>query len=235
MTALHYVGRELDLFAHASNWKRYWSSRISPLISGDVLEVGAGLGANTPLLYPSRARSWTCLEPDPDLAKRLQSARVGNPQAVDCATIVGTTESLEARAQFDAILYIDVLEHIEHDREELARASNLLRTGGMLIVLSPAHQWLYTPFDAAIGHFRRYNRTSLAGCSPPSCAMEQLVYLDSVGMLASLGNYLFLQQSTPTLRQILFWDRYLVRSSTILDALLFHSLGKSILGVWRKL
>ena len=47
--------------------------------------------------------------------------------------------TLPAEAKFDAILYIDVLEHIEDDRAEMARAAARLKPGGALIVLAPAH------------------------------------------------------------------------------------------------
>jgi SAM-dependent methyltransferase len=236
MTTMQYVGQELDIFAHATNWKRYWSSKISDWISGDVLEVGAGLGTNIPVLNPARARSWTALEPDPELAKRLREAVAeDNAAAGRCKVLIGTTQNLEPLAQFDTVLYVDVLEHIERDRDEMGRASRLLRTNGKVIVLSPAHQWLYTPFDQAIGHFRRYDRATLAACTPSDCKLEKLIYLDSAGLLASLGNRLLLRQSVPSLGQILFWDRNLVPVSTVLDPLLMHALGKSLLGIWRKL
>jgi hypothetical protein len=44
-----YVGSELHLFRGAHNWKRYIRANVSPFIRGDVLEVGAELGA-TPFL-----------------------------------------------------------------------------------------------------------------------------------------------------------------------------------------
>ena len=52
-------------------------------------------------------------------------------------------------------------------------------------MLSPAHQRLFSPFDAAIGHFRRYSRSMLRGISPPDLRLERLRYLDSVGLTAS--------------------------------------------------
>jgi SAM-dependent methyltransferase len=231
---LPYIGQELDIFAHAANWKRYWSSHVCPFLSGDVLEVGAGIGANTPLLTPDRFRSWVCLEPDARLAERATAAFTGNPATSGCKVVVGTTSSLPPEPCFDALLYIDVLEHIEDDKDELRRAAGLLRPGGRVIVLSPAHQWLYTAFDRSIGHCRRYDRASLTACSPEGCALSRMWYLDSVGMLASSANRLLLHQAMPDLRQILFWDRYLVRPSTLLDRLLMHSVGKSILAVWSK-
>ena len=231
---LPYVGQELDIFAHARNWKRYWSSSVRPFLRGDVLEVGAGIGVNTPFLDPQKARSWTCLEPDAGLAQRATVALASDPMTRNCHVLTGTTESLAQERQFDAVLYIDVLEHIDRDKEELARAANLLRQGGTLIVLSPAHQWLYTAFDQSIGHVRRYNRTSLLSCGPPTCSLKRLWYLDSIGTLASCANRLFLRQAMPGLQQILFWDNYLVPASTIADYLFFHRLGKSILAVWTR-
>ncbi|HEX7670077.1 MAG TPA: hypothetical protein VF395_10860, partial [Polyangiaceae bacterium] len=69
-----YVGTELDVFALAENWKRYYGSFLAPFLSGDVLEVGAGLGATTRALCDGSARRWTCLEPDPELARRIDAA-----------------------------------------------------------------------------------------------------------------------------------------------------------------
>ena len=234
MSTLHYVGQELDVFAHATNWKRYWSSVVQPFIKGDVLEVGAGLGVNTPFLKPRATRSWTCLEPDPALAARLETSLKNKAETAHCKTIIGTTRSFGSVPQFDALLYIDVLEHIEDDRGELEYAARLLRPKGSLIVLSPAHPWLYTPFDKSIGHVRRYTRRTLAGCVPPSCHQERLIYLDSCGMLASLGNRLLLQQSDPTLKQIHFWDQFLVPPSAFFDHLTRYTLGKSVLAIWTK-
>ena len=63
---------------------------------------------------------------------------------------------------------------------------------------------------------------------------QKLFYLDSVGMLASLANRLFLKASMPTLKQIQFWDSKLVPPSRLLDPLTFFRVGKSVIGVWRR-
>lgn len=234
MTAPLYIGKELEIFAQATNWKAYWSSQIRPHLTGDILEVGAGLGSNTEFLKSSGCSSWTCLEPDSQHAARLRNRMAGNPQLSDCRVILGTTEVFNSATRFDAIIYIDVLEHIREDREEMDRASGLLRTGGKIFVLAPAHQWLYTPFDASIGHFRRYTKITISECSPIACKLSRVVYLDSVGMLASVFNRLFLQQREPRLNQVLFWDRVLVPCSRFVDILTMHQVGKSILGIWKK-
>jgi len=62
MMHFSYVGQELRIFEHARNWKKYWSSEIRPYLSGDVLEVGAGLGANTEFLKSAGVSSLTVCE-----------------------------------------------------------------------------------------------------------------------------------------------------------------------------
>jgi SAM-dependent methyltransferase len=232
MSDFKYVGSELDLFAHVKNWKSYWAGQIRPYLRGDLLEVGAGLGANTDLLHASGEGRSVCLEPDPKLAAQLQERlRTLDSERLYVARC-GTTQTVSD--QFDTIVYIDVLEHIEHDRGEMNRAAELLNPGGRLIVLSPAHQFLFTPFDASIGHFRRYNKRMLRAITPQTLKLERLWYLDSAGMLASLGNRLLLQQSMPTAAQLSFWDKRMIPVSRILDPLLFHSLGKTVVGVWSR-
>jgi SAM-dependent methyltransferase len=236
-----YVGQELELFAHARNWKRYWSATIRPYLRGDVLEVGAGIGANTRLLLDEQSGAisrWVCLEPD---ARLLEQLRTSLNSRTDAAGVrieprLGTMADLNPTEQFDAVLYIDVLEHIADDSDEMRRAAAHLREGGRCIVLSPAHQWLFSEFDAAIGHHRRYSRKSLKAAAEGvhSLRLERLCYLDSCGLLASTANRLLLRQSMPDLRQILFWDRFLVRGSRLLDPLLLHRAGKSVLGVWTR-
>jgi SAM-dependent methyltransferase len=236
MSEIEYVGSELDLFSAVHNWKSYWSSRIRPFVLGDVLEVGAGIGANTPFLDRNVDRKqWVCLEPDPQLFAQLRRNLQNAPGARSYDFVCGTLQDIEAERRFDTIVYIDVLEHIEKDADELSVASSYLRPGGRIVILSPAHQWLFTPFDAAIGHFRRYNRSMLRAISSPSLCLERLIYLDSVGLLLSLGNSLLLRQSMPTKAQLRVWDGLVIPVSRVLDRCLFNSVGKSIVGVWRLL
>ena len=128
----------------------------------------------------------------------------------------------------------DVLEHIEDDAKELDLASQHLLPDGFLIVLSPAYQWLYSEFDSSIGHFRRYERASLLSLTPQECVVERICYLDSVSVLTSLANRIFLKQAIPTAKQIDFWDSVLIPVSRIINPLTNFSIGRSIVSVWSK-
>lgn len=229
-----YPGEELQLFESATNWKNYFSSHITKYLRGKILEVGAGIGGTTLLLNNGKAESWLLLEPDEQMQQTLQQKIKGQVLPANCKVVPGTLDSLDINEKFDCIIYIDVLEHIEQDADELNKATNLLVQNGYLIILSPAFQFLFNPFDKAIGHFRRYTRKTLSAIKPISLSQEKIIYLDSAGFFASLLNKLLLRQSYPRKRQVQIWDRWMIPVSRITDRIFFYSFGKSILAVWKK-
>jgi hypothetical protein len=227
-----YVGRELEIFAAATNWKSYFASILRPFIAGRVLEIGAGAGVNISYLYNEDVREWTCLEPDPDLAGRIgDTVRHGGLPAA-CDIKVGRLKDIHPIASYDTILYIDVLEHIADDRAELTQATRHLSSGGNLVVLAPAHQFLFSPFDKAVGHYRRYNRNSLVALTPPRCTVRMCRMLDTVGLLASAANAALLRAAMPSERQIWAWDRLMVPISRVVDPATGYSFGKTVVVVW---
>jgi protein-L-isoaspartate O-methyltransferase len=227
-----YVGTELELFERAVNWKSYWTSKVVPYIGGSVLEVGAGIGANTAVIAKRLSFSrWVCLEPDAQLAEQCRSTVSGFKGT---EVICGKIDCLAPEARFDSILYFDVLEHIPDDAGELTKAWARVRAGGHLVVVCPAHDSLYSEFDRRIGHVRRYDKRSLRKIAPPGSTQLRLFYLDSLGMMASLANRLLLKQSMPEAAQIRFWDTVIVSISRRVDPLLAFSVGKTIVAVWRK-
>lgn len=229
-----YVGSELDLFAQAENWKRYYGRFLRRFIAGRVLEVGAGIGGTTRALMGPRATGWTCLEPDAQMAQQIAD-QVGRGELPPiCTARRGALADLPPEPAFDTILYIDVLEHIEDDRGEVQEATRRLAPGGHLVVLAPAHGYLFSPFDQAVGHFRRYDRRGLLALGTRDLEPVTARYFDSVGMLASLANRMLLKASNPTRSQIRLWDRVMVPCSRLFDPLLAHSLGKTVVVVWRK-
>jgi SAM-dependent methyltransferase len=234
MSNLSYKGSELELFKEAEKWKAYYQNLIKDYLGPEVLEVGAGIGATTKALCSEKQTRWLCLEPDPAMGDRIKSL-IGNHELPStCQVRIGLIADLKTEEAFDTIIYIDVLEHIDDDREELKSSCSHLKPGGFLVVLSPAHQWLYTPFDEAIGHHRRYNKNTLLDVIPEGLERIELKYLDSVGGIAALGNRFVLKSKMPSARQLAFWDKLMIPLSRLVDPLLGYRAGKSILGVWRK-
>jgi SAM-dependent methyltransferase len=235
LTRLDYQGSELELFEKAANWKRYWSSKVRPYIAGNVIEVGAGLGTSTEYLCERLEARWICLDPDTRFASHLANRISAGELPACCQARCGVLADLDPNDRVDTILYIDVLEHIDGDEAEMHLAATFLNPGGRIIVLAPAFNWLYSPFDKAIGHVRRYSKMDANRLTAPNLTLERTFYLDSIGIFASLMNRLILRAAGPTAKQIKLWDSAMVPISVHVDKLFGYCFGKTIIMVWRKL
>jgi SAM-dependent methyltransferase len=228
------LAEELSLFDRtATGWKSYWASFVRPFVRGRVLEVGAGNGGSIRYLL-GNVSDWLCLEPDPTFVAKLREEIESNALPPICRIQAATLQDLPDDQYFDTILYIDVMEHLADDDREALLAAQHLAPGGVLVILSPAHQFLFSPFDKAVGHYRRYNRNSLSAVVPSSLEQVMLIYLDSIGMLLSLGNRLVLRSAKPNEASLLFWNDWIIPLSQRMDGVFRYAVGKSVLGAWRK-
>ena len=66
------------------------------------------------------------------------------------------------RARFDLLLLFDVLEHIDDESEFLQSVKFHLADSGSILINVPAHPSLYSDYDRAAGHVRRYSTSQLA-------------------------------------------------------------------------
>jgi SAM-dependent methyltransferase len=231
-----YPGEELYLFEKVRNWKKYFSRKLQPYIYGDVLEVGAGIGETTPFLLNARVNQWVCLEPDLTLFNILEQKLSSGKLPEYCIAKLGTVADLPSYSLFDTIIYIDVLEHIKDDKGELALVIPYLKKGGQLIVLSPAYQILYSPFDKAIGHYRRYTKKIFRTTVTFTNLIERkMFYLEAAGVFLLLLNKFLVRKKYPSEKDIWIWETLFVPLSKLLDKILFYRFGKSIVGIWQKL
>lgn len=75
----------------------------------------------------------------------------------DAFLVQGDVRQCPFRNQFDLIGLFDVLEHIDEEQETLDCIWRLLVPGGALLLTVPAHQSLWSYFDEAAHHCRRYS------------------------------------------------------------------------------
>ena len=101
-------------------------------------------------------------------------------------------------------------------------------------MLAPAFQQLYSEFDRAIGHYRRYTAATLQALTPAGVAVIHVRYLDALGACLSAANRLVLSKSIPSMANILFWDRCIVPVSRVADRALGRLVGRSVVCVWQK-
>lgn len=68
-----------------------------------------------------------------------------------------------ATNSFDAVVALDVLEHVPDDAAAFAEIARVLRPGGVVVLSVPAFRALWGPHDVALHHFRRYTRREING------------------------------------------------------------------------
>ncbi|MCL4354079.1 class I SAM-dependent methyltransferase [Patescibacteria group bacterium] len=61
---------------------------------------------------------------------------------------------------FDAIVLLDVLEHVD-DTKTIKEIFRILKPGGLVLITVPAYSWLWSKWDEVLHHKRRYTKKSL--------------------------------------------------------------------------
>lgn len=77
------------------------------------------------------------------------------------AVVNGYLADIDSSESFDIIAAFDVLEHIADEAGVLGQVRARLSPAGQLILTVPAHPSLWSSFDVASGHVRRYTPASL--------------------------------------------------------------------------
>jgi len=153
------VGKQtLEIMKSAPLYNRWLLSLLKKHLSGNILEIGAGIGNFT--LYLQKYGTVTALDIDKYYISKLKKI-VTKPDLAGYGDIE-KAEYYFANKKFDCIVCLNVLEHIKNDQIALKNMYSLIKKGGKLLLLVPAHQFAYTPMDKALGHFRRYTKKSLS-------------------------------------------------------------------------
>ena len=132
---------------------------VAPWTGRRLLEVGAGTGNLTS--YFTDREEVLALDLDPAFAQVLRD-RLGHLPNIR-VLVADATAPLDpiVGQTFDSILCVNVLEHIPEEATALRRFHEHLTPGGTLLLLVPAHPWLYGEVDRLAGHCRRYRRREL--------------------------------------------------------------------------
>jgi ubiquinone/menaquinone biosynthesis C-methylase UbiE len=160
-----YSGEELDALAETGRYQEWIAEQFRPYLHGKIMEIGAGIGTMA-TKWINYADELHLVEPAnnlfPALHEKFQTCASVHLHNGDLENILSGNPVL-AKEAFDAIILINVLEHIQDDNCILKTIYRMLKPVGHLLVFVPAMPSLYGSLDRKFGHYRRYTKAGLEG------------------------------------------------------------------------
>jgi glycosyltransferase involved in cell wall biosynthesis len=181
--------------SRAEKYNRWLFGQLAPHLGQRVLEIGAGIGTLTRYMAGRELVVATDINARylRILANTFERHTRVEVQPLDLADFDPATL---AHHRLDTVVCVNVLEHIEDDRLTLRRVREALVPGGRLVLLVPAHQWLYGAIDRAIDHFRRYERPELvARMEEAGFRVEHTSFFNRIGILGWYANSVLMRRT----------------------------------------
>jgi SAM-dependent methyltransferase len=228
-----YTGNELEAMSFARNYGTWILDEFEPFLGKSVLEVGAGLGNFSAMLLQTDIERLIAVEPSEDMYSRLCHKFQNVSRVKIFQAFLGETHS-QFRQTFDTIFYVNVLEHIERDTEELSYVREILKQDGYLCIFVPALTWLYSRFDKEIGHYRRYKKIQLEKIIRSSgFSIIKLRYFDILGIIPWYIMVVLLKKKLVPMN-VSYYDRFVVPTMRIVERVFPVPIGKNLLLVAKK-
>jgi SAM-dependent methyltransferase len=122
--------------------KRY----LTPSPSLRIADIGCGTGAMLPTL--ARFGEVWGIDNSPEAVAACHRQNLPN--------VFQDDDPVWRQAQFDAMTFLDVIEHVEDDVALLKKYAGYLKPGGLVMITVPAFMFLWSEHDALNQHYRRY-------------------------------------------------------------------------------
>ena len=228
-----YFGRDLEAMSMARNYYKWIITEFEPFLGNYVAEVGAGSGNFSELLI-KRIKHLVAFEPSNNMYPLLKK-RFAEDHRIKTVNNTFNLKHSILKEYFDSIVYINVLEHIEDDRQELSYIYKSLKNGGFVLLFVPALSCLYSNFDKNVGHFRRYQKNNLKLILKDNYfKIIKAKYIDFLGILPWYINFvLFNRPMTPN--NVLLYDKLVLPIIQKIERLIIPPVGKNLLVVAQKI
>jgi len=220
---------EFAALAEARNYRKALVQEFAGFLKGDVIEIGAGIGQMTAeFTRIGGIQRLLPVEPNSVFCRQHRGSCRESP------VLEGTIDDVDHNSDWDAIVSINVLEHIEEDEQELRKYAALLkRKGGALCLFVPARPEIYAPIDKNFGHFRRYTKKTLEKrLTASGFSIRRINYFNFTGYFAWWLNFCVLKKLTFEIKKVRFYDQIVFPSVHFLESrVLRPPLGQSLVVV----
>jgi SAM-dependent methyltransferase len=218
---------EFDALREADYYRATIVREFLPYLEGDVLEVGAGIGQLTAAVTALPGiRRVVSLEPDGNFCRNF-------PRDLPRQQLVqGTACAVAPGSHWNAVVSVNVLEHIAADQQELKIYRQLLSpAAGVLCLFVPARPEIYSELDRDFGHHRRYTRPELEGkLTQAGFRVLRLHYFNLPGYFAWWLSFCLLRKRSFNARAVRWFDRLIFPPAHFLEARLgYPPIGQSLL------
>jgi glycosyltransferase involved in cell wall biosynthesis/phospholipid N-methyltransferase len=150
----------LGRLARAPRFNAWMADTIRPLCGQRILEIGSGTGNLTRHLVPRD--HYVASDVNPLYLSTLGALTADRPYLDVQLTDVTRKETFpKPGADFDTVICLNVLEHVEDDQGSLENIRSVLGPGGHALILVPHGPGLLGTLDEVLGHRRRYTDASL--------------------------------------------------------------------------
>jgi 2-polyprenyl-3-methyl-5-hydroxy-6-metoxy-1,4-benzoquinol methylase len=229
-----YTLEDQERMTRAKNYFAWQHRLVTRELGRRVIEIGCGIGNFTSLMLDREAI--VALDVEPDCVERLKERFPDRANLHAFACDINAPEFPDLSSfRADSCVCLNVIEHIEDDREALRRMASALIPGGIVILITPAFPGLYGPIDERLGHFRRYTRAAMARVAAEAgLSVKTCYYLNAVGFFGWWTNAHILKRHAQSPAQIEFFDRYVVPVMSRVESHIRPPFGQSLFVVLRK-
>jgi SAM-dependent methyltransferase len=233
------IGEETLLtVGEANRFNKWMYDTIHPYCNGKILEIGSGLGNISKYFLENSARIFLS-DLNEDYCNKLKIEFESFPNLLGVDQIDLVLPDFDEVYQkyfnsYDTIFALNVVEHIQDDKQAILNCHKLLKSGGNLVILVPAYQSLYNGFDKGLGHFRRYNKRKLRSLFDQTdyrVIHEQ--YFNAIGILGWFFSGNILKKETIPSGQMTLYNT-LVPVFKVIDSMIFRKVGLSSIIVAQK-
>jgi SAM-dependent methyltransferase len=223
----------LDVLSGAPRFNAWMASQVTPHLGKEVMEVGAGIGNLSVHMMRGRKR-YVAADYDQEHLARLRTRFEGRTQFEEIFCDVSDWQYLQhLEGQLDSVVSLNVIEHVENDRQAFNNIFRTLKPNGKAMILVPQDQRIYGTLDEVLGHFRRYSPQELREkMETAGFEVEKVFEFNRVSRPGWWLNACILKKRTFSRFQIFMFDR-LVWLWKLVDGLLPWG-GVSIIAIARK-
>jgi 2-polyprenyl-3-methyl-5-hydroxy-6-metoxy-1,4-benzoquinol methylase len=236
-TQKQYAADDLETMSEAVRYQAHVFGLVRPHVGSHVLEVGCGIGTMSRQLLELNDRlRLVCIEPNVNCATRAREELAGNARAAIRIAHLEECDRVELQQeQFDTVVCVNVLEHIEDDVRALALFRDIVAgTAGQVVIFVPAIQGIYGPHDAALGHHRRYSKPSLtAAFNAADLDVVTLKYTNPIGLFGWMYNLYISGKTEHSSNQVRLFDRFVAPWALPLERIVAPPIGLSLFAVGR--